>query len=79
MYVCAYLLSCGYLGMHVFQWTVILQRNVFSDTTGRIYAQMGSTGSCTLKTALGKWESPIGETSQASCLVVAYLNMYRFV
>lgn len=71
MYVCTYLLPCRYLSMHVFQWAVILQRNVFSDTTGRIYAQMGSTGSCALKAAVRKWVSPVGETSQASCLGVA--------
>lgn len=56
--------------MHVFQWAVILQRNVFSDTTRRICAQMGSTAR-TLKAAVGKWESPVEETSHASCLEVA--------
>lgn len=50
---------------------VILQRNIFSDTTGRKYAQMGFAGNCTLKAVEGKWESPVGKTSQASCLGVA--------
>lgn len=54
----------------------MLQRNVFSYifTTGRIYSQMGCTGNCILKAVEGKWESPAGKTSKASCLGVALLE-----
>lgn len=57
--------------MHVFRWTVILQRKVFSDATARIYARVGCIDNGrSLKAVERKWKSPVGETSQAYCIGV---------